>query len=73
MEQTYWLNRKRASIVMAQRAVSAAARLIHYDLAGRYSVKAADAASPRLHLEDEPPIDAYAEGKIRPGLSSEGL
>ena len=42
MEQDYWLSRKRASLKAAQVAVSAVARLIHYDLAGRYSIKAAN-------------------------------
>jgi hypothetical protein len=66
MEQAYWLSRKRASIAMAQKAVGAAARLIHYDLAGRYSVKAADAARQQLHLEDAPPVEAYAEREAVP-------
>ena len=60
MEQAHWLRRKRASIAMAKNAASAAARLIHYELAGRYSVKAADAERPQMHLEDDPPLDAYA-------------
>ena len=34
MEQFYWLSRERASLEAAQDAVSAEARLIHYDLAG---------------------------------------
>ena len=63
MEQAHWLSRKRASIAMAQKAVSAAARLIHYDLAGRYSVKAADAAKPQLQLEDAPPPAVIASRK----------
>lgn len=41
MEQAYWIRRKRAAMRMARAASSAEARLIHYDLAGRYSVKAA--------------------------------
>lgn len=41
MEQAYWIGRKRASVAMAREATSAEARLIHLDLAGRYSVKAA--------------------------------
>ena len=45
MDQAHWLGRKRASIANARRAAHAEARLIHYDLAGRYSVKAADAES----------------------------
>lgn len=44
MEQTYWLGRKRISLANARRAGSAEARLVHLDLAGRYSVKAAVAA-----------------------------
>jgi hypothetical protein len=64
MEQAHWLNRKRASIGMAEKAASAEARLIHYELAGRYSVKAVDAAKPQLHLQDAPPITAYAERKL---------
>ena len=45
MEQTYWLGRERASLKMAQGASSAEARLVHYELAGRYSVNAASAAT----------------------------
>jgi len=43
MENAYWLGRKRASLKLAQNAASSEARLAHYDLAGRYSVKAASA------------------------------
>ena len=43
MEQTYWLGRKRASLKMARVATSSEARLVHYDLAGRYSLKALSA------------------------------
>jgi len=43
MDKAYWIGRKRASLRMARAATSAEARLIHYDLAGRYSVRAADA------------------------------
>jgi hypothetical protein len=41
MEQAHWLARKRASLANARAALTAEARLAHYDLAGRYSVKAA--------------------------------
>lgn len=47
MEQTYWLRRARTAAGMAENAVSAEARLAHLDLSGRYSVKAAEAASVR--------------------------
>ena len=40
MDKAYWLKRKRASLKMAQNATSAQARLTHYDLAGRYGIKA---------------------------------
>ena len=45
MEQAHWLTRKRASLTNARAAVTAEAKLVHYDLAGRYSVKAAHAAA----------------------------
>lgn len=55
MDREYWLTRKRASLTAAQNAFGAEARLVHYDLAGRYSVKAAsdetrvpDALSPAI-------------------------
>jgi hypothetical protein len=48
MEQTYWLGRKRASLKSANAAKSSKARLIHFDLAGRYSVKANYAGALKL-------------------------
>ena len=65
MERAHWLSRKRAPIANAENAVSATAKLIHYELAGRYSVKAADAA-PQLHVEDEPPIEVIDDGRQVP-------
>ncbi|HEX8262468.1 MAG TPA: hypothetical protein VF547_06305 [Allosphingosinicella sp.] len=53
MEQAYWLARKRASAANAKQAGSSEARLAHLDLAGRYSVKAAAAASAALAREPE--------------------
>ena len=53
MEKAYWLGRKKASLKLAQNAVTAEVRLIHYDLAGRYSLKAVSAekgASDRADL-----------------------
>jgi hypothetical protein len=41
MEQEYWLSRTREAKVMARQAASAETRLIHLDLAGRYSIQAA--------------------------------
>jgi len=42
MEHKYWLARKRASVANAEQATSSEARLVHLDLAGRYSVKAVE-------------------------------
>ena len=41
MDSRYWIGRKRSAMGMAREAVTSEARLIHYDLAGRYSVRAA--------------------------------
>lgn len=58
MEQEYWLGRKRTSVRMARHATSSEARLAHYDLAGRYSLKAMSAELPERSLADilPPPI-----------------
>jgi hypothetical protein len=49
MGQLYWLGRQRAALANAKRASDAQSKLIHYDLAGRYSIKAAGelALAPR--------------------------
>ena len=49
-----------ASKVMARGATNAEARLIHYDLAGRYSIIAAQSETPHLDVIDAPPVEAYA-------------
>lgn len=41
MDRTYWIGRERAALAMARAAATAEARLIHYELAGRYSIRAA--------------------------------
>ena len=53
MEQKYWLGRKRASVANAEQASTSEARLIHLDLAGRYSVKAAEVASKPRDRESD--------------------
>ena len=54
MDQEYWLRRKRASVASANDATSARARLAHFELAGRYSIKAADAApAPKEAVNDQ--------------------
>ena len=62
MEKAYWLSRKRASLKMARSAASAEARLVHYDLAGRYSLKAFSAESLAIDLADALPAPIYAGG-----------
>ena len=52
MEKRYWLSRKKASLKAAQNAASSEARLAHYDLAGRYSVKAVSAETQLVDLVD---------------------
>lgn len=47
MDEAYYLARMRASLAMAHDAAGSAARLIHLDLAGRYSVAAATSAADR--------------------------
>lgn len=42
MERRYWIGRMHAAMGMARRATTAETRLIHYDMAGRYSIKAAN-------------------------------
>jgi len=41
MEKKYWIGRNRSAMAMARGAVTSEARLIHYELAGRYSIMAA--------------------------------
>jgi hypothetical protein len=53
MGKEYWIDRKRAAMRMARAAASAEARLIHYELAGRYSIKAA--MTPPFMLPREGP------------------
>ncbi len=59
MEQAYWLGRKRASLRMAQNAAGCEARLVHYDLARRYSVKAMSAETQAIDLANAVPCSLY--------------
>jgi hypothetical protein len=43
MEKTYWLRRQHAAVAAARDARTAESRLIHYEMAGRYSLRAARA------------------------------
>ena len=64
MERAYWLSRKRASLKLAQNAASSEARLVHYDLAGRYSLKAMSAETLATDLADSIPPAILANRRI---------
>ena len=66
MERAYWLSRQQASFMLARAATSADARLIHYDLAGRYSVKAAWSTCERT-IEVVASVVRLDEPAVRPG------
>lgn len=61
MDKAYWLTRKRASLKMARNASSSEARLVHYELAGRYSLNAASAETQPIALADSLPPPIYAK------------
>jgi hypothetical protein len=60
VEKAYYSSRKRASLELAREAASAEARLIHYDLAGRYGLKAMLLQSFTVELVDSLPPSIYA-------------
>jgi hypothetical protein len=60
MEEAYWLSRTGASLEQARNAATSEARLVHYELAGRYSLKAMSAEMPPLDLGDSLPPAIYA-------------
>jgi hypothetical protein len=60
MDHLYWIERGRASVEAAEAATSSKARLIHYDLAGRYSLKATSLQEPSADLADVLPPPLYA-------------
>jgi hypothetical protein len=63
MEKAYWLGRKRASLKMARNAASSRARLVHFDLAGRYSVNAMSAETSAKDLAESLPRPIRAANK----------
>jgi hypothetical protein len=63
MEKAYWLSRKTASFKLAQSASSSEARLVHYDLAGRYSLKAMSAETMAVDLADSLPPPIFSNGR----------
>ena len=60
MEKAYWLARKRASLKLAHAAASSEARLVHYDLAGRYGLKAISSETQALDLAGSLPPSIHA-------------
>ena len=66
MEKAYWLARKRATLKLARNAAGAEARLAHYDLAGRYSVKAVAAETRAIDFADAlpPSIHGIRTGRV---------
>lgn len=56
MEQAYWLSRMRASLKLA-RAPATKDRLIYFDLAGRHSVRAAEAEALPFNTIDTRPAN----------------
>jgi hypothetical protein len=62
MEKAHWLSRKRASLKLAKAAASSEARLVHYDLAGRYSLKALSVETQATDLADALPRATTAGG-----------
>lgn len=67
MEKAYWLGRKRASLKAAQNSASAQARLIHYDLAGRYSLNALSAETQAIDLAGALPPAIHARATSSSG------
>ena len=62
MEKAYWLSRKRASLKLAKNAARSEARLIHYELAGRYALNASSVETQATDLADSLPPPIFASG-----------
>ena len=81
IEQTRWLERKRSASKTARNAMTSPSRLIHDDLAGRYSLKAA--LCPPFMLPRSAPstegeraalqIQAQRARPLEPSIRSPGL
>jgi len=63
MENAYWLGRTGASLKSAQDAMSAEARLIHYELAGRYSLNALSVDTQAIGQADALPLPICSGGR----------
>jgi len=63
MENAYWVRRTKASLKSAQEATSAEARLIHYELAGRYSLNALAVDTQAIAQADALPFPICTGGR----------
>ena len=75
MDETYFLCRMRASLEMARRATGSAARLIHFELAGRYSVAAIAAATGAAPAYPKLPgqrVSSFHRGDLTATVSDAG-
>lgn len=61
MEQKYWLKRQRSALGMARGAEAADTRLVHYEMAGLYSIMAAQSAGA-------PPAEEHAALPLPPRI-----
>ena len=69
MEKAYWIGRNRAAMAMARHAATSESRLIHYELAGRYSIRAAHCL-PFLLPDRGPATDGEREALRLPAPGS---
>ena len=71
LDKAYWIGRQAAASAMARGASTAKVRLIHYELAGRYSVKAA--SCPAFMRPDSEPSTLGARPALHlPGPATPG-
>ena len=68
MDKAFWLRRQQESSDMAQSATSSAARLIHLEVAGRYSIEAAN-VELRLHLPVDSPVTSDGGVDLPPRIA----
>ena len=82
MDKIYWIRRQQKAVTMARAAISSEARLVQYELAGRYSLhaiaapfmllrKGADGAGEALAIQQPaPPATACTKIEFPAGQSS---
>ena len=75
MDESYFICRMRASLEMARNAAGSAARLIHFELAGRYSIAATAAAAgvpPACPKTSGRRMSSFHRGDLVPTISDAG-